>query len=64
MRQRRRNAPLVAGGRNDNARRNTITDVVALARADGRPGLSGRGAEDELAGVNARDELPARETAL
>src|SRR5271167_2882000 len=49
--------------RNDNAKAEYyLTDVVALARADGRPVSAVEAPEDELAGVNARGELARAET--
>ncbi|HEY0183691.1 MAG TPA: DapH/DapD/GlmU-related protein, partial [Rhodopila sp.] len=51
--------------RNDNARREYyLTDVVALARADGRSVLAVEAPADELAGVNSRAELAQAEAVL
>ncbi len=51
--------------RNDNAKAEYyLTDVVALARADGRPVSAVEAPEDELAGVNARGELARAEAVL
>ena len=51
--------------RNDNAKAEYyLTDVVALARADGRPVSAVEAPEDELAGVNSRGELARAETVL
>src|SRR5271157_4943140 len=44
--------------RNDNAKREYyLTDLVAFARADGRPVIAVEASADELAGVNSRAEL-------
>ena len=41
-----------------------LTDVVALARADGRPVAAVEAPEDELAGVNSRAELARAEAVV
>jgi bifunctional UDP-N-acetylglucosamine pyrophosphorylase/glucosamine-1-phosphate N-acetyltransferase len=51
--------------RNDNAKGEYyLTDLVALARADGRPVTAVEAPADELAGVNARGELAQAEAVL
>jgi bifunctional UDP-N-acetylglucosamine pyrophosphorylase/glucosamine-1-phosphate N-acetyltransferase len=51
--------------RNDNAKGEYyLTDVVALARADGRTVLAVEAPADELAGVNSRAELAQAESVL
>ncbi|WP_428483314.1 bifunctional UDP-N-acetylglucosamine diphosphorylase/glucosamine-1-phosphate N-acetyltransferase GlmU [Rhodopila sp.] len=51
--------------RNDNAKAEYyLTDVVALARADGVPVIAVEAAADELAGVNCRAELAQAEAVL
>ncbi len=51
--------------RNDNAKREYyLTDVVAAARADGRPVKAVEAPADELAGVNSRGELAQAEAVL
>lgn len=51
--------------RNDNVKREYyLTDVVALARADGRSVLAVEAPADELAGVNSREELAHAEAVL
>jgi len=51
--------------RNDNAKSEYyLTDVVALARAEGRPVNAVEAADDELAGVNSRSELARAEAVL
>ena len=51
--------------RNDNAKAEYyLTDVVALARAEGRPVSAVEAPEHELAGVNARGELARAEAVL
>jgi bifunctional UDP-N-acetylglucosamine pyrophosphorylase/glucosamine-1-phosphate N-acetyltransferase len=51
--------------RSDNAKREYyLTDIVALARADGRRVSAVEAPADELAGVNARDELARAEAVL
>jgi bifunctional UDP-N-acetylglucosamine pyrophosphorylase / glucosamine-1-phosphate N-acetyltransferase len=51
--------------RNDNAKREYyLTDVVALARADGRPVQAVEAPADELAGINSRSELAQAEAVL
>ena len=51
--------------RNDNANGEYyLTDVVALARADGRPVRAVEAPADELAGVNSRGELARAEATL
>ncbi len=51
--------------RNDNAKGEYyLTDVVALARADGRRVSAVEAPAEELAGVNARDELARAEAVL
>ena len=51
--------------RNDNAKGEYyLTDVVALARADGRPVSAVEAPADELAGVNSRGELARAEAVL
>ncbi len=51
--------------RNDNAKGEYyLTDLVALARADGRPVIAVEAAADELAGVNSRGELAKAEAVL
>src|SRR5271166_1400963 len=50
---------------NDNAKREYyLTDVVALARADGRSVTAVEASADELAGVNSRAELARAEAVL
>jgi bifunctional UDP-N-acetylglucosamine pyrophosphorylase/glucosamine-1-phosphate N-acetyltransferase len=50
---------------NDNAKREYyLTDVVALARADGRPVQAVEAPADELAGINSRSELAQAEAVL
>ncbi len=64
--ERRRHAALVAGRRETTTPRREyyLTDVVALARADGRPVLAVEAPADELAGVNSRSELARAEAVL
>jgi bifunctional UDP-N-acetylglucosamine pyrophosphorylase/glucosamine-1-phosphate N-acetyltransferase len=51
--------------RNDNAKKEYyLTDVVALARADGRSVLAVEAPADELGGVNSRAELAGAEAVL
>lgn len=51
--------------RNDNAKAEYyLTDVVALARADGRPVAAVEAPADELSGVNSRGELARAEAVL
>jgi bifunctional UDP-N-acetylglucosamine pyrophosphorylase/glucosamine-1-phosphate N-acetyltransferase len=51
--------------RNDNAKAEYyLTDLVALARADGRSVLAVEAPADELAGINSRGELARAETVL
>jgi bifunctional UDP-N-acetylglucosamine pyrophosphorylase/glucosamine-1-phosphate N-acetyltransferase len=51
--------------RNDNAKGEFyLTDVVALARADGQPVSAVEAPADELAGINARSELARAEAVL
>ena len=51
--------------RNDNAKGEYyLTDLVALARADGRPVTAVEAPADELAGVNSRGELARAEAVL
>jgi bifunctional UDP-N-acetylglucosamine pyrophosphorylase/glucosamine-1-phosphate N-acetyltransferase len=51
--------------RNDNAKKEYyLTDVVALARADGRSVLAVEAPADELAGVNSQAELARAEAVL
>jgi bifunctional UDP-N-acetylglucosamine pyrophosphorylase/glucosamine-1-phosphate N-acetyltransferase len=51
--------------RDDNVKREYyLTDVVALARADGHAVLAVEAPEDELAGVNSRKELARAEAVL
>jgi bifunctional UDP-N-acetylglucosamine pyrophosphorylase/glucosamine-1-phosphate N-acetyltransferase len=51
--------------RNDNAKGEFyLTDLVALARADGRPVTAVEAPADELAGVNSRGELARAEAVL
>jgi bifunctional UDP-N-acetylglucosamine pyrophosphorylase/glucosamine-1-phosphate N-acetyltransferase len=51
--------------RNDNAKREYyLTDLVAIARADGRSVLAVEAPSDELAGVNSRGELARAEAVL
>ena len=51
--------------RNDNAKGEYyLTDVVALARADGRPVAAVEAPAEELAGVNSRAELAAAEAVV
>ncbi len=51
--------------RNDNAKGEYyLTDLVALARADGRPVTAIEAPADELAGVNSRGELARAEAVL
>ncbi len=51
--------------RNDNAKAEYyLTDVVALARANGRPVMAVEAPADELAGVNSRAELASAEAVL
>lgn len=51
--------------RNDNAKREYyLTDVVALARADGQPVRAVEADPDEVAGVNSRSELARAEAVL
>jgi bifunctional UDP-N-acetylglucosamine pyrophosphorylase/glucosamine-1-phosphate N-acetyltransferase len=51
--------------RNDNAKKEYyLTDLVALARADGRSVMAVEAPADELGGVNSRGELARAETVL
>jgi bifunctional UDP-N-acetylglucosamine pyrophosphorylase/glucosamine-1-phosphate N-acetyltransferase len=51
--------------RNDNVKAEYyLTDIVALARADGRPVAAVEAPADELAGVNSRGELARAEAVL
>jgi bifunctional UDP-N-acetylglucosamine pyrophosphorylase / glucosamine-1-phosphate N-acetyltransferase len=53
------------GVRNDNAKAEYyLTDVVALARADGRPVQAVEAPPDELGGINSRAELAQAEAVL
>ena len=65
MRRGRRHAPLAGGGAPHNAKGEYyLTDLVALAHAEGRRVAAVEAPADELAGINSRAELAAAEAVV